>query len=171
MGDGRETGTTPLSAHPLSSQAAPSIPAPGAPVIHPHSQSTSALRLSRWGQGTLPVSQVQGLSQQPGITWGDTWPVGQQGTDLPPRYPQPPAICDGIRTHRSRKVFGFTVALDQKNGKTDSDQQLQTVLMERCKFQDFTQSGPSPCWVCDKFVTGDSHCDSGSDRATGAGQA
>lgn len=53
----------------------------------------------------------------------------------------------------------------------DSDQQLQTVPTKQWKFQDFTQSGRSPCRVCDKFVTGDSHCDKGSDRATGAGQA
>lgn len=59
----------------------------------------------------------------------------------------------------------------KEDGKVDSDQQLQTVPTEQWKVPDFTRSGQSPRWLCDKFVTGDSHCDNGSDRATGAGQA
>lgn len=44
-------------------------------ATHPSSQSTSALRLVLLGpRDTSPVPR-QGLSEQTGITWGDTWSV------------------------------------------------------------------------------------------------
>lgn len=136
-------------------------------VTHPSSQSTSALRLSRWGQGTRPLCRGRdSLSRlaSPRVTHGQR----RRGVmDLPTQESQPPlcTIVSGY-TGAERCLVSLQPWIEE-DGKTDSDQQLQAVPTGQRKFQNFTQSGQSPCWVCDKFVT---HCDRGSDRATGAGQ-
>lgn len=111
-GDGASCGSPRLS----DLQTASSAPAPKCQWYIPALKACLRSDCPTAAQGHFPCPEAGGL-QQPGITWGDTWSMKQGAMDFPPPYGQPLALWDRARTHWSRKVFGFTVALDQGGWK------------------------------------------------------
>lgn len=110
---------------PVSAGNCPAaLPSSRTPRLHPHHDGDTSLfskhlcpqTVLLGPRDTSPVPR-QGLSEQTGITWGDTWSA-QEGGDGPPHSGKPAtALHDCVRIHWSRKVFGFTVALDQGGWK------------------------------------------------------
>lgn len=83
-------------------------------VTHLSSHSTSDCPAG--AKGHVPIPR-QGLPEQTGITQGDTWSA-QEGGEGPPHSGKPATTLHNcVRIHWSRKVFGFTVALDQGGWK------------------------------------------------------
>lgn len=111
-GDGAPCGSPRLS----DLQTASSAPAPKCQWYIPALKARLRSDRPTAAPGHFPCPEA-GVLQQPAVTWGDTWSVKWGAMDLPTPYSQPLALWDRARTHWSRKVFGFTVALDRGGWK------------------------------------------------------